>query len=294
MRVSDIFYFAIIVFATISCTEELDTDFKGRSENFLVVEGGISTDTTRHIVRLSRTIDYTDTVAPPETGAIVTISDGEQTFVLTPESPGIYATDSNVYGEVGKEYRLDITTQDGKSYYATSTINNLTDIDSVVVKFERIPLIDLYFYIVQFNGQEPSGGGDHYRWNLYMNDTLYNDTLSESVFQSDQLVDGQYVKDMDLYWLLPEHVKSDTTLFTVEMVSLSEEHFTYLVEVMSETAWRGGPFDPTPANVSTNIIGDGVVGYFLASMKKRMSVLHIKTQEEKMLADYNDYSPPGF
>lgn len=285
--------FFSIVFA--SCTEKLDTDYRGDTDNLIVVVGEFSTDTTSHTVYLSRTVDYNADTAFAEEGAVVTITDLENNTVipLTETSPGKYSTTNDIYGEISHEYRLNIETQSGSSYYATSKILPLTDIDSITVKFEYIPLIEEYFYKVFFFGQEPAGNGDYYMWNLYMNDTLYNDTLSKSQFQSDDFVDGQYITDFDLYWLEPDEVKTDTVLFVVEMESLTEEYFTYLNSVMSETAWRGGPFDPTPANVTTNIEGDLARGFFKTCTKKRSNtVIHIKTEEEKDHA--NDVSNHGF
>ncbi len=272
--------FAIAIIFS-ACTEELDTDYKGKSDNYLVVSGEISTDTMAHTVKLSRSIDYTDTVCPAETGAIVTISDGEQIFGLSETSPGIYQTSSNVYGIAGKEYLLTIYTASGDTFTARSAINRLTDIDSIVINYERFSFDENYYYKVLFNGQDPAGKGDYYVWNLYLDGKKYNDTLSKWEFQSDDFVDGQYVSDFDIYWLEPAELPNDTTQITVEITSIPKEYYTYISEVLTETAWRGSPFDATPANVTSNIKGEGAVGFFVATQKKRKSIVYIKTDEEK-------------
>lgn len=270
-----------IIAVLTACTEPLDTNYKGKTENLLVVIGEISTDTTTHSVRLTRSVDYNALDQIPERNAIVTISDGTKTYTLTEDSAGIYLTEPDVFGEIGKTYTLNIQTADGMNYSAVSKINPVADVDSVIVKFDEFPFLAEYFYFVYYYGQEPAGIGNYYIWNLYLNDSLYNDTISKSNFQSDDFVDGQYITDFDVYWLTPDEVKDDTTKFTLEIVSIGEGYYNYLIDIMSETEWRGGPFDPTPANVSTNITGDSkALGYFKATAKKKNSFTYIKTGEE--------------
>jgi hypothetical protein len=279
-----IFYIpALFAIFIASCTEPLETNYKGETENRLIVIGEISTDTSSHTVILSRTVDYNAMEQQMETGATVTISDGENTYFLSETSPGIYQTDSTVFGEVGKDYTLIALTAEGDTATAKSTIKPLTDIDSIQIRFEYFDFTGDYFYKVFFFGQEPAGKGDYYIWNLYLNNKWYNDTLSKTNFQSDDFVDGQYIRDFDIYWLEPDELENDTTLFTVEMLSIEENYYNYMVEVLSETVWRGGPFDPTPANVSTNIEGENTGGFFRAVNKKRISKIRIKTEEEKSL-----------
>lgn len=282
---------SVLSLVFVGCTEKLDTDYQGETDNLLVVVGELSTDTTSHKVFLSRTVNYNADTAEAERGATVTITDivSNRVFELNEIAPGVYSTQPDVFGVVEHEYRLDIQTSNGEDYFAVSKINSVTDIDSISVKFAYESFIGEYFYKVYFFGQEPAGKGDYYKWDLYMNDTLYSDTLSKSQFQSDDFVDGQYISDFDIYWLEPKEVKGDTVLFTVEMGSLTEDYYNYLIEVMSETAWRGGPFDPTPANVSTNIEGGLARGFFKTTKKKSMSIIHIKSEEEILHENDGDY-----
>jgi len=268
-----------ILFTTlfiVSCTEDLDTDYLGISDNLLVVDGKITTDTTAHVVYLSRTIDYNSIELPSESGATVTITDGDIVFPLTESSfePGKYLTDSTVYGEVGKRYTLNITLKNGDFYSASDSIRSVVDFDSILVRGEDFDFLKDSVYIAYFFGAEDPEPGNYYRWDLYLNDTLYSDTLKNVNFQSDEAVNGGYISFFDVYWLDEEDITSDTVKVTMEMASITEDYYDFLIAVMQETEWRGGFFDPTPANVPTNVTNGGV-GFFRASAVKRETVRYV-------------------
>ncbi len=274
--IKTILYSLILAYAS-SCTEKLDIEVAGDESKTLVVYGSITTDTTSHMVTLSRTVSVNDTSITYESNAHLTITDGSKIIELTETGPGVYITAPDVYGEVGKTYTLNITLEDGEEYTASSRLNPVSTIDSVVLKKVDVNLAGLN-YIIYFNGLEPAGKGNYYIWNLYLNDTLYN-SLDETTFESDDFVDGQYVYDFDIYWIDEEDFVWDTVKYTVEMLSITEEYYNYLYEVMSETAWRGGPFDATPANVSTNISGDAQ-GFFYAAAVTRKDSVFIESEAE--------------
>ena len=116
-------------------------------------------------------------------------------------------------------------------------------------------------------------------WNVYLNDSLINDTINETAFEEDTYVNGEYLENLEIYWLEEKNVNHDTVKVELEMISIPEEYYTYLIEIMSETTWRGSPWDPTPANVSTNI-SNGGAGFFVAMAKTSQTVMYYKTEEE--------------
>ena len=275
-----LFILAVLVIGISSCTEDLKTDFKGKSEHLLMVEGYITTDTTAHKVILSRTFDFSDTAMIYERGAIVTISDSLNVYPLTEYEPGIYLTDSNVFGEIGHTYILNITLSDGTQHEAVSHLNAVSTIDSIRFAKEYFEFTDSYYYKAYFYGQEPPGKGQFYIWNLYLNDSLFNDTINETRFEEDEWVDGNYLEDFDVYWVEEESVRGDTIEVMLEMESIPEEYNDFLIELMMETTWRGSPWDPFPANISTNISGEAV-GFFVAKAVTRAKVTYYKSIEEK-------------
>jgi hypothetical protein len=267
-----------IIAAAIGCTEPLDLDYTGKSSNSLVVDGSITTDTMAHKVVLSRTVDFTSPNAVYETNATVTLTDGEILYPLNEKEPGVYYTENNVYGVIGKTYYLNITTSDGATYEAQSTLNAISAIDSIIFVKEYEDLLEKNFYKLYFFGQESPELGQYYMWNLYLNDSLVNDTIDETPFQEDAWVNGKYLSYFDVFWLEEEAVNYDTIEVVLEMYSIPKEYYTFLYEVMSETTWRGGPWDPTPSNVSTNITNGGL-GFFVAKARTYAKQMYYKPLE---------------
>lgn len=268
-----VFTLMLITLVVTSCTEKLDLDYVGKTSNKLVVYGGITNDTTAHTIELYQSIDYSNNSMPPAENAIVKISCPDKEFVLTEVEPGIYRTDSNAYGEIGKEYTLHIELENGEVYTGTDYLNTIATIDSIRMEFTSISMFDYTGHILYFFAQEPATPGNSYLWNLYLDDELYTDTLDKVLFDTDELYNGNYIADADLFWLDETDIVTDTVQITLEMLSISEGYYNFLLNVMLETAWRGGPFDATPANVPSNI--EGALGYFYASAIERESIPYV-------------------
>lgn len=278
-----VFYLFILFFVFAGCEDIMDVSFSSNAERTLVVEGIITTDTTAHQVVLSWTGDYFERGPQNmETGAEVSITDGEKPFILTDNinEPGIYRTDSSVYGETGKTYTLNIRLSDGTEYSATETISPLPEIDSIKQSVNYYHLDHPaerygYGYDILYYGPEPAGVGDYYLWNLFMDDVLYTDTIFETVFTDDEFVDGNYIKDFEVFFIDDDDVNADSVSVELVMYSISKEYYLFLIGLMLETKWRGSPWDGPPANVPSNISNDAR-GYFRASDKKTASMMLYK------------------
>jgi hypothetical protein len=268
-----LFISAIVVFA--SCTEEFDTNYEGFTTRQLVVDGGISTDTIAHEIRLTRTMDYTDTIVPVVENARVSIDNGEELFPLNEEEPGVYRTASDVYGEIGKTYTLHIELEDGTIYSGSDIIPFIEEIDSIQPLSYYHEFIEDTINTILFFGQEASTPNNFYRWNLLVNDTMVTDTLGEVRIDADDWVQGVQIEYMEVYSSFDleelEDLNMYTNKFELELVSLSEPYFDFLMALMLETQWRGGPFDATPADLPTNI--EGARGFFYAVSKARSTYL---------------------
>jgi len=123
--------FALATFFILtSCTERIDLELDSTYTR-CVIYGEITTDTTSHKVMITRSGDYFGQNAPVGiSGAMVSISDGENVFDLTESDfqSGVYLTDSTVYGVPGRTYILSISNVDllgdgqMKSYEAMSEL----------------------------------------------------------------------------------------------------------------------------------------------------------------------------
>lgn len=264
----------LLIVSVLSCREPIDFELNGDGNSRLVICGGITTEAKSHTVTLTRTMSYySPEAAPRETGAIVTISDGTNIFPLTESSfnPGLYKTDSTVYGEVNKTYTLKVTTKDGEIYEASSPLLRVAEIDSVSYKYNELFMYDKdrSNYELLLFSQEIPGIGDNYMSNIYLQNNsgeyvLDNDTLRETPFYQDQQFDGYYLPGLGFYNISAQTIKTDSVNVKVELLSLTLDYYEYNYAILMETDYRGSPFDGPAANIPTNI-SNGGLGYFWAS-----------------------------
>jgi hypothetical protein len=253
----------------------MDVHLTGDSLKNLVVEGSITTDTLSHKVILSYTGDFFE---KPEkemaTGAKVTISDGNITYLLHEDRDGVYITDDTVHGEIGKTYTLNIVLADSSIYSASDFLNPCTDFDSISqsANYNSDPTgtENLYGYDVLFFGKEPEPAGDYYLFLVYKDNVLYSDTITEVTFSDDQFINGIYISDTKVYSIREIDLQDDPALITLEMLSVNRQYYEFMSALMLETVWKGSPWDGPPANVPGNITNGGR-GYFRASDVKRRS-----------------------
>ncbi|OFX76221.1 MAG: hypothetical protein A2X12_04460 [Bacteroidetes bacterium GWE2_29_8] len=266
-----IFYLTIIAIVLLTgCEEKIDLKIDSGYDK-LVVEGEITTEKKAHIVKLTKTASYfSNQQTPKVSNAKVIISDGTQIFPLTEISPGIYATNSNIMGEIGKTYTLTIENidinDDGTmdSYSASSTITQSVKPDSL--SFEK----------TKGNGQddqstdyisinlwafEPATVGDNYFWSYSVNGNLETDTISKAVFTEDDMVNGRKIENFPLFY--NEKLKVGDTI-TLRTASISRDYLDFLYGFMTETDWNMGNFGGPPANIKGNI-SNGALGFFNAS-----------------------------
>ena len=259
----------LIIFSLFfSCTERIDFELNDGDNNRLVVEGGITSEYTKHRIKLSRTTSYfANQETPRELNAEVSVTDGDTTIFFTDENnDGIYETDS-VAGKLEKNYELNIKLQDGEVYTASAYMNPLdTQIDQLLYLYTDT-LYDysqnFYYYIFLFV-QEPVGIGDYYIFDLYIDNVLQTDTLREKTYMQDELIDGAYLEFIDIFAIPKNQLVNDITMVGVKMSSAPKERFEYHIAVLFETDFRGGMFDGPPANIPTNISGSAL-GYFWTS-----------------------------
>ncbi len=275
----------ILGLVVVSCQEPLDTDYSGYDEGYLFVDGKITTDTTRHCVKLSRTVSLDESEMNWETNAQVSIINGSTIYPLTEVEDGHYYTSDDVYGVIGGTYELSIETDNGETYTATTTIPNISEIDSVKFIWEEY-MYGYYFHELYFHGWELEEEGNYYLWNLTINDTLYNDTLTETTYVSDEFVNGKYIgidnttgeSSYAIYYLDADEIHCDTSYVTVSMESYDEDYYDFLNSLMDQTVNTGSMFDAAKADLTTNVSGDGL-GFFYGASVRYYSFVYIRPEE---------------
>ncbi len=246
-----------------SCTEKIDIDLDSTYER-IVVEGYLTDENKPHQVKITKSADYfSNKPAGPITGATVSINDGNTNFNLTETNPGIYETDT-MSGVPGKNYTLSIDIN-GNNYTASEYMHICPPIDSIGLKKYRL---DSEYIAVLIYAQEPGNETNHYAWLAYKNDTLVTDTLREVFFSDDIFIDGSYINGVDVQYV--EVGYGD--IITLEMLSITKEYYDYMLKVMLETDWNGGPFDGPPANFYGNISNEAL-GYFAVYSIERKTAI---------------------
>ncbi len=251
-----------------SCTERIEIELDD-SYTMLVVDGAITTDTMAHTVKLSTSSSYYyNQPAPRVTGALVSITDGTQTFNLKEDSAGVYRTDPTVFGVGGQTYTLNIKLADPiggyTDYTAASTLYPISPLDSVNLLFHP-DWSDYGIWEVKCYVQEPPTI-DFYRFLILKNQVMLSDTLNEWFITDDKFFNGSYTNGATVAYLQQSStqeglIEGDT--ITVEVNSIGKEYFNFLLEAQAELRGSNPLFSGPPANVKGNI-NNGAIGFFSA------------------------------
>jgi hypothetical protein len=258
-----------LLLLAVSCTEPLDWELKYQEEDLMVVEGRITNLPGAHEVLLTRPVYEMNAVPEPISGAVVGINDGRQIHSLTedPSRPGVYLTERDFAGTVGRGYQLRISYGD-------------EHIRAVAFMREVLPFPFMRTYIVQ---QDPllyeayisdQNGPAILRMELDWSHVPGYDTLPDE--ETHALIYHYTLGSVDVNRIFPperEHVRFPPgTIVYREKESVSREYEEFLRGMLSETDWRGGVFDVLPGNAHTNL-SEGAIGYFTAGAVIRDTVV---------------------
>lgn len=265
MKTKYIILSSILLLLLNACTEEIDWPLDDTNIK-LVVEGEVTTDTTKQLIKLTSTKGYLNNGTPPPVqGAQVILTTDNRIDTLNEEAPGMYYTHSNFYGIPDEVYNISITNtgivgDNGDDIYiASAVMRNTLHLDSITLSQED-EFEENHFNINGW-GQENPEPGDFYFWNYYKNGVLETDTLDEAIFTDDVAVNGNYIPGLTMWWNIKAE-PGDTIL--VESISITKEYYEYIMALMQETSWNSGPFGGPPANPRGNI-SNGALGFFKAS-----------------------------
>src|SRR5665647_179242 len=171
--------FILSVIAT-GCTENIDDIRLDSTRPRLVVEGYISTDTTRQMVKLSKMGDaLMKNPIEVVSNALITISDGTSTFNLTEDQnkKGTYYTSPDVFGVVGRTYSLLIKNVDVNNdqvmeeYTAQSLLKGLNPVDSIHIVRNATNYYDKGWSVNMYT-LDPGNGRNFYLIKILKNNKL--------------------------------------------------------------------------------------------------------------------------
>jgi len=256
-----------------SCEETVKLDLK-QTESRIVVEGLVTTDSTRHFVKLSRTLDFYSKETPPAVrNARISVTDGTQIWNYSerPERPGYYVSDEAFAGVVGKFYRVVIEVGD-KRIEGGDELIRVTEIDSItyLLDEDRLDLPSSGFteeermrvFALLFFTKEPQATKDFYLFKQYRNSERVDDNGTTILVSDDEILQ----ENINAVQLLDFYAPGDTAL--VEMYSISRAAFIYYNDLNTVLNNDGGLFGPIPADPRSNLSG-GALGLFQVSDVRR-------------------------
>ncbi len=263
-NIKSILFIPVILIMIYSCKEEFDYNQMTEGLERLVVEAYITDVDSVHTVKLMRSSDYIDPQpALAATNAVVTVSNGTDTYSFAEVMPGVYRNTLPFYGETGKTYTISINYGE-KDYSATSVLGECFDMENVYAYYE-----DSTNYLL-LCGQEPVEPDQYYTLKTIVNG-VENDTLTNWGYFDDGLINGHYF-DFELFAMLQG---KETDTIEVIISSVSKEFYTYFTSIAQNTGYEPDPFfSTTPANFKGNI-SNGGLGFFQAMSVKRKSCIRL-------------------
>ncbi len=260
----------LLIILTSACSEKMNLKLQDSSSH-LVVEGLFTTDTIAHLVKLSQSMAYTDTIVNKVSGANIFIEDdeGNTTYLTESETQaGSYYTDPDAYALPGRTYTLHIRLQepidDFKEYTSVSRANPINSIDSIGLKYhgnwgtKGIWEIKCYY-------QDPPTR-EYYMCNIILNGSMVTDSLTEKIVVDDRLFNGNYTYGISVGFL--NQSKADEVLKSGDLLVFQaasiDANFAEFIWTAQQEAGIENPFiGGTPSNVYSNI-SNGAIGYFCA------------------------------
>ena len=279
MRRFRIFISICAAISAAACSEETDLRSEGEHYDRLAVEAIITDRADRpQQVILSKTIPYFENASPSGvSGAIVTVSDGEDEVRFTEKEKGVYEAPEGYHGEQGGDYHLRIALPDGDVYEAEATMPHhgfrLDAVDYAFAGNKTMGLDSLWTLAIWGEDMKTT---DYYYVTAGVNGAFYPFEMAEvtdDIYFSGNVINGfpiatlmQYSQIKELYGDCAKYLETGDVV-TLEALTLSRDYFDYLMAVLLNGSMAAIPlFSPQPANCPTNIKGgDGTaVGYFAA------------------------------
>jgi hypothetical protein len=285
MKATKFLYLFIGLILFQSCEDVVDLDLDD-TEILLVVEGEVNDEDSIQWVRLSRTTDYFEN-QPPDysfwSEATVNLYQNDNLFGTMDYNSSTSRFEIPLTAQTGEEYYIRIDLPNGKSYQSeVERINRVNPIDTIWYEVNDEPTFgDETEWEIYIESQEEPGKGDYYQWKVYLNGE-YQAEPNDLSFAEDELVDGNYIEEFDVYTFDEEEydeliAPTGYIDVVVYQTSISRLNYEFLSDLASQTAFAGGPFSPPPAALRGNLRSlsnedERVLGFFAGVSKRSASI----------------------
>lgn len=260
-------FFVLLLFT--ACEKEVSWPVNGIGEE-VIVEGMVTDEYRRHLIRLSKPVTDINAEAEPLSGAEVYISTSDSVYLFKEDtvSPGYYCSEQAFAGIPGTEYNLFIS-EGSRIITSKATMTEGKDFDILQYSLNSDSLYAITWVADAYTSTEPA---------------MFEVLLNWSDVPGYRLLPKQETTARLLYYSLPtvdvsqifapdqEIIKFPSgTLITETRYSLTPSHADFLRALLSETSWQGGLFNTVPAGIPDNISNG--TGYFSACGTKVKEII---------------------
>ncbi len=295
---------AIVLFITTRCVEPYTLEGVSSTPDFLVVDGFIDATEGTVTVKLTKALGIqSEEDYPVVAGANVSVvsEDGDEYLLqfanpdLNPEFEDTYFAEGITF-DTSEKYKLRITGGPGQSIYESDfiTIQVAAPIESLDFRADDE---EVRIYV---NSAESSSASQYFRWRYeeafqynsplfsswYMDDernmvyrspeewvyTCYKeDPSNEILISSSGELTSNVIRNREIKRVSRSSVKLMRTYsLNVKQMALTEDAYTYWLNLYKTTESTGGLFDPLPGQIFGNIRSvsnpnEMVIGYFSGS-----------------------------
>jgi len=257
----------LIIFLSLvlsSCEKEISINLNKSNPRF-VIEGEISNFAGESIVKITKTLNFDETIAfPAVSGALVTISDTllNKIDTLIESKSGIY-NNSDLFGVVGHTYKLQVKIGN-EIYTSLSTMPSPLVLDSFV---QIIPKAN--------DPKPPAGtpGADNIQFQaLYKNLPKIDKYIQYVIIRNDTLLNKITVRANIAttgYFSIPFSIqarKNDELKIDIQFIDNTVYDF------LNELNGNIGQFSATPSNPTSNI-SNGALGFFKAHTSQKIKLI---------------------
>ena len=267
-----IYHLIIVSLILISCEDVIDVDVPNAAPR-LVIDASINwftgTSGNDQEIKLTLSAPYFDDEIPPANGAVITITNTDNTVFnfIEDGTTGIYKN-TNFTPELNENYTLTIV-YDGDTYTATESLATVTPVDFVEQKNdggftgEEIEIKAFY--------NDPANEANFYFYEFI------NDEIAE--LPSLEVYDDEFTDGNQIFAFYSEEDLEAGQELTIRNYGVSERFYEFMFILLQQNSDDGGgPFETQPATVRGNCINETnpdkfPFGYFRASQASEFTYI---------------------
>ncbi len=258
-----IFKIFLIAFSLVACQDVIDVDLN-TAEPKLVIDASLNwdkkTNGSNQSIKLSLTAPFFETSVPPATGAIVTVTNSNNTVFnfIEEENTGIYKT-QNFVPTLNETYVLNIL-YNNESYVASERLIPVTPIDSVQQKNDG-----------GFSGEDIEIKAFYTDPEAFENFYLFDFSVTDTSKSTLEVYDDEFTNGNQIFAFYSDEDLKTGNQIRIRNSGISKQTFEFLNILLQQTDGNSGdPFQVQPATVRGNCVNQTnpknfPLGYFRVS-----------------------------